>query len=196
MSARDRSHGVLFPLFLKLEGKRVVVVGGGAVGERKVVELLEAGAEVAVVAINATEATVAHARAGRLTLQLRAFEDRDLDGAWLAIAATGDAAVNESVLIAADARRIFVNAVDDPARASAYFASIVRRPPFTIAISSAGELPAMARLLREVLEAMLPPDRFIAQARALRRKWRRERTPMGERFAELVARLVTRPPKA
>ncbi len=180
----------LYPLFLRLEGRRVVVVGGGEVASRKVRELLATGARVSVVASHASDAIETWAAAGTLELARRAFEERDLDGAWLVIAATDDREVNASVAAAAETRQVFVNAVDDPNNASAYFASIVRRPPFTIAISSGGELPALSRLVREVIESALPEQRWVEAARALRAKWKREGTPMGERFGELVRRLV------
>jgi uroporphyrin-III C-methyltransferase/precorrin-2 dehydrogenase/sirohydrochlorin ferrochelatase len=181
---------MLFPLFLRLGGRLVVVVGGGTVGERKVSELLEAGAHVRVVAPEATPAVVAHAQAGRLEHRARAFLDADLDGAWLVIAATGKPEVNAHVARAAEARRLFVNAVDDPEHASALFASILRRPPFTIAISSDGELPGLSRLYREILELALPLERHVERARELRRRWRAEGTPMASRFEELVAALA------
>ncbi len=171
----------LYPLFLRLRGRRVLVVGAGSVGARKVRELLAAGADVRVVAL-----------AGELegvSVEHRAFVESDLDGVWLVIAATNDGAANRAIAEAAEKRRIFVNAVDDPPNASAFFGAVVRRPPFLIAISSSGELPALSRLLREVLESALPSDAWIAHARALRKKWKEEGTPMGERFGELVRRI-------
>jgi siroheme synthase-like protein len=179
----------LYPLFLRLGGRRVVVVGGGVVASRKVEELLEAGARVHVVAPELAASIEQAMVRGALTADARAFVDADLDGAWLVIAATDDPAVNRVVAAAAEARRVFVNAVDDPPNASAYFASIVRRAPFQIAISSSGELPALSRLLREVIEHVLPAERWIEIARGLRRRWRTEGLPMGERFGELVRAL-------
>jgi uroporphyrin-III C-methyltransferase/precorrin-2 dehydrogenase/sirohydrochlorin ferrochelatase len=108
------------------------------------------------------------------------------------IAATSDAAVQRAVAASCAARRVFCVAVDDPANASAYSGSVVRRAPFTIALSSSGETPGLTRLLREVLESALPPDEWVTRARALRKKWRVERTPMSERFAELVKGLTTK----
>jgi siroheme synthase-like protein len=178
----------LYPLFLKLEGRRVLVVGGGEVAARKVAELIEAGARPTVVAPAIAEAisTAIDARGERVACVRRAFEPTDVDGAWLVIAATDDPAVNRAVADAAEARGIFVNAVDDPPNASAYFGAIVRRAPFLLAISSSGELPALSRLFREVIEQLLPSDAWIEVARGLRRRWKAERRPMGERFAELV----------
>lgn len=182
----------LFPLFLALAGRRVLVVGGGAVAERKIGELLEVGAVVRVVAPETTAAVVAWAEAGAIELRARVFVEGDLDDVWLVVAATNVHDVNMSVAAAAEARRVFLNAVDDPAASSAYFASLIRRPPFTVAISSAGETPALSRLLREILERVLPEERWIAEARALRVKWRAEGTPMSSRFGELVRALAAK----
>ena len=81
---------------------------------------------------------------------------------------------------------MFCVAVDDPPNASAYGGAILRRGPVTVAISTSGEAPALARLLREVLEQALPEESFVDAARALREKWRNEKTPMASRFGELV----------
>ena len=176
----------LYPLFLRLEGREVVVVGAGVVAERKVDELLLAGAIVRVIAPDVTPTLGQLVALGRVHWEPRSFQAGDTKGAWLVIAATGDRAINAKVAEEAHAHRIFVNAVDDPPNASAFFASILRRHPFTIAISSSGELPGVSRLLREVLEAALPDASFIERARALRRKWKAEQTPHASRFEELV----------
>ena len=181
----------LFPLFLRLEGRRVLVVGGGTVGERKVRELLAAGAEVVIVATKPTAWLAAAAKNNKVMLHRRAFAPRDLVGAWLVIAATNDPRVNGRVARAAERRHVFVNAVDDPERCSALFGAIVRRDPFTIAISSRGEAPALSRLLREVLAQVLPDERWVERARALRARWKTRGTPMASRFGELVADFAT-----
>lgn len=183
----SRYHGPVFPLFLRLTGRTVVVVGAGSVGTRKIAELREAGANVRVVARDASEEVRALAAKRAITLELREFRAGDLDDAWLVIAATNDGESNRVVAAAAETRRIFCNAVDDPPNASAYFGAILRRPPFLVVISSSGEVPALSRLLREVLESALPPERWIESARALRRTWKAEGTPMNERFGQLVA---------
>lgn len=174
---------MLFPLFLRLEGKRVLVVGGGAVAERKAIDLADAGAAVLVVA---KEVTAALAADPRLTIERRAFEESDVDGVWLVVAATDDPVTQLRACEAADTAHLFSVAVDDPPNGSAYSASIIRRGPFTVAISSSGEAPALSRLLREVLEQALPDEEWLDAARALRERWRRDGTPMASRFAELV----------
>jgi siroheme synthase-like protein len=170
---------VLYPLFLKLEGRAVLVVGAGSVAERKVRDLLDAGAVVRVVA---PEGNVPEGAEWRR----RPFEETDLDGVWLAFAATDRPEVQRDVARACEARRIFLVAVDDIANASAYGGSIVRRDPYTIAFSSSGETPALTRLLREIFEQLLPEKDWIDAARALRERWKAQGTPMGSRFGELV----------
>lgn len=176
----------LLPIFLKLDGREVLVVGGGEVAERKIASLLEAGARVRVVSPSAADAVSLLARDGRVEWRQRAFEEGDVDGAWLVFAATSDAEVQRRVAGAAAARRVFCVAVDDPANASAYSGAVVRRPPFVVAISSSGAAPALARLVREVVEHVLPGDRWVEHATRLRAKWLAEGTPMADRFAELV----------
>lgn len=167
-----------------------MVVGAGAVAERKIASLLHAGATVRVVAPEATEELKALARDGRITWLERAFEEADLDGAWLVYAATSDAEVQRSVATAAEARRIFCVAVDDPPNASAYSAAVVRRPPMVVAISSSGAAPALTRLLREVIEHVLPAEEWIRRAEELRAEWLRDGTPMVDRFAQLVREIA------
>jgi uroporphyrin-III C-methyltransferase/precorrin-2 dehydrogenase/sirohydrochlorin ferrochelatase len=182
----------IYPLFLRLGGRGVLVVGAGAVAGRKIEALVEAGARVRVVAPSATARVRELADAGTVEWHANRFVEGDAEGAWLAIAATSDADVQRAVSAACAARRIFCIAVDDPPNATAYSGAVVRRPPFTIAISSSGETPALTRLVREVIEAALPSEQWVQHARALRKKWRAEKTPMGQRFAELVRDLAKR----
>ena len=181
----------LLPLFLKVAGKLVLVVGAGDVAERKIDSLLEVGAQVRVVAPHATDRVQELMREGRIEWHARPFDDADADGVWLVFAATSVAEVQGRVAEATRARRVFCVAVDDPSNASAYSGSVVRRPPFTIAVSSNGATPALTRLVREVIEHVLPGPQWVEHARNLRQKWLSEQTPMKDRFAELV-REVTR----
>jgi uroporphyrin-III C-methyltransferase/precorrin-2 dehydrogenase/sirohydrochlorin ferrochelatase len=176
----------LVPIFLKAEGALVVVVGAGPVGTKKALEWTEAGACVRVVAPAATSELVDAARARRLEHREKAFDASDLEGAFFVVAATNDARAQSAIAEAARARGLFVNAIDDLPNASAYAASTIRRAPFTIAIQSGGEAPALTRLLREILESALPAERWIAEARAMRARWKREGTPMEARFPELL----------
>jgi len=182
----------LFPLFLKLAGRAVLVVGAGAMAERKVHSLLASGARVHLVAPRATAELQRLAAEGLLAWAARRFEESDVEGAWLVVAATGQAETQQRVAAAAEARRVFLLAVDDPPNASAYSGAIVRRPPFQIAISSSGAAPALTRLLREIIEQVLPGDAWVEHARALREGWIADGTPIGERFGALVRDLKER----
>lgn len=183
---------VLLPLFLDVTGRNVLVVGGGTIAARKALELALARAKVHVVAPHIAPELRA-AASDSLTLEERTFEERDLDGVWLVFAATDDAAVQRRIKGECERARVFCVAVDDPPNASAYGGAIVRRGPVTIAISTSGEAPALARLLREILEQVLPDEGYVEAARALREKWKAEKTPMASRFGELVVAFKARP---
>jgi uroporphyrin-III C-methyltransferase / precorrin-2 dehydrogenase / sirohydrochlorin ferrochelatase len=173
---------MLFPLFLKLAGRGVLVVGAGPVGTSKTRSLLDVGARVTVVAPDVTAEVRELAAAGALALHARAFVDADLEGAWFVVAAaTPD--VNRAVATAAEARHTFVLAVDDPASASAYGAGVVRRGGVTVAVSTDGRAPALAGLLREGLEAVLPDElaSWTAEAERVRTLWKAAGVPMAER---------------
>ena len=177
---------VLFPVFLDLKDKVVLVVGAGVVATRKIDELAAMGATLRVVAPRVTAEIEARASAGALTLERRAFERNDVDDAWFVLASTDDAEAQRNVAEACEKARIFCIAVDDPPNASAYSGGVVRRGPMTIAISTSGEAPAVARLLRELLEQILPDEGYLDAARALRERWKADTTPMASRFGELV----------
>jgi uroporphyrin-III C-methyltransferase/precorrin-2 dehydrogenase/sirohydrochlorin ferrochelatase len=176
----------LVPLFVKLAGRAVVVVGGGAMAAVRVRQLAEAGAFVKVVAPEVREDVAAAAA----EVQRRPFAPDDLDGAWFAVAAATPA-VNRAVAEAAEARRILVNAVDDPARATAYTGGVVRRGDATVAISTGGRAPALAGLLREAIDAILPKDlaAWIETAEAERPTWKRDRVPLATRRPLLLRKL-------
>jgi uroporphyrin-III C-methyltransferase len=176
----------LFPLFLKLEGRRVLVVGGGAMASQRVRQLAEAGADIAVVAPEVRPEIAPLAS----EIALRPFRGADVDGAWIVIAAA-TAAVNRAVVAAAEARGVFVNAVDDPATATAYCGGVVRRAGALFAISTEGRAPALAALLREGLDALLPADldRWMARAEELRAEWKKARIAMAERRPKLLEAL-------
>jgi uroporphyrin-III C-methyltransferase / precorrin-2 dehydrogenase / sirohydrochlorin ferrochelatase len=182
----SRSATDLVPVFLKLEGRRVLLVGGGAVARAKLPELLRAGARVTVVAPEIHEEIAASA----VAVVVRRFEAGDVDGAWLVVAAASPE-VNREVAAAAEERRVFVNAVDDADRASAYTAGVFRRGGVTIAVSTEGRAPALAGLLREGLEALVPEDieAWVAAAWQLRQEQRAAGVPIKERRPRLLAAL-------
>lgn len=145
----------LFPLFADLRDRAVLVVGGGAVAERKVEALLQAGALPVVGSPDLTRALRTWREAGRIRWLAGEFHPDWLDKAWLVIAATDDAAVNRAVATAAEARRIFANVVDDAELSSFHVPAIVQRGPLQVAISSGGGAPMLARHLRRQLETLL-----------------------------------------
>jgi uroporphyrin-III C-methyltransferase / precorrin-2 dehydrogenase / sirohydrochlorin ferrochelatase len=168
----------LLPAFLKLEGRRVVIVGGGPMAASKLAELLKAGARVKVVAPEVRDEIVeAGVRVAR-----RPFRPADLDGAWYVVAAATPA-VNRAVARAARLRRVFVNAVDDKTNATAYLGGVVRRGGVTLAVSTEGAAPALAGLLREGLEAVLPNDlgAWRTLAARLRAGWKGAAIPLAWR---------------
>ena len=148
----------LFPIFLKLQDRPCLVVGAGEIAESKIHSLLTAGARVTVVSPEAKPDLVALAREGRLTWHRRDYAESDLDGAFLVVAATDEMTVNASVYQDAVNRNILCNAVDDPPNCDFYFPSVVRRDKLQIAISTAGESPALAQQLRKEIDEQLPND--------------------------------------
>ncbi|HEX7796049.1 MAG TPA: NAD(P)-dependent oxidoreductase [Vicinamibacterales bacterium] len=176
----------LLPIFVTLAGRRVLLVGGGTVAAAKLRQLQAVGADVVVVAPTVREEIV---RSG-VTVLRRPFEPADLEGVWFVVAAATPE-VNRAVAVAAEARRLFVNAVDDPPNASAFLSGVVRRADVTVAISTSGDAPALAGLLREALDAVLPEDldKWMAVAREERAKWRRDGVAMNERRPLLLEAL-------
>ena len=142
----------LFPMFVKLEGRRVVVVGGGEIAVGKIDALLQAGAKVVIVspAINSRLAVLVHEN--KIEWREKEFAPQDLESAFLVMAATSVPSVNESVYRAAEARGQLCNAVDDIQNCHFYYGSVVQRGDLQIAISTNGKSPALAQRLRKELE--------------------------------------------
>jgi precorrin-2 dehydrogenase/sirohydrochlorin ferrochelatase len=147
----------LFPMFLKLEGKRCLVVGAGKIGESKIRSLLAARAKVCVVAPWVTPTVSAWVRAGVLQWEARDFQPDDLNSIFLVIGATSSVQVNDFVYREAQKREILCNIVDDPGRCDFYYPSVVRRGDLQVAISTAGHSPALAQRLRREFESQLEP---------------------------------------
>ena len=148
----------LFPIFVKLQDRQVLVVGAGKVAEEKIPALLTAGARVRVVAPEAAAKIAGWAEQGKLEWRVKAFEPTDLNDAFLVIAATPASGVNEAVYREADARGILCNAVDDIEHCHFYYGSVVRRGDLQIAISTNGHSPALAQRLRKELENQFGPE--------------------------------------
>lgn len=183
----------LFPIFLKLTGRRCLVVGAGSIAESKIESLHAADAEVLVVATRVSQRVQQMADNGDIVLQVREFEDADLDGQFLAVAGTDVPEVNRAVFAGAQQRNILVNAVDDPPYCDYYFPSVVRRGDLQVAISTAGESPALAQQLRRELNEQLPLDLgpWLMELGRLRREVL-GMEPLGEQRKMLLHRLAQR----
>jgi precorrin-2 dehydrogenase / sirohydrochlorin ferrochelatase len=147
----------LFPMFLKLTGRRCLVVGAGQVGESKIAGLLETGAHIRVVALEASASVREWAQSGSIELELRHFKPEDLDGVFLAIVATSSRSLNERIYREAQRRDVLSNIVDVPDLCDFFYPSIVRRGDLQIAVSTAGKSPSLAQKIRQQLEKQFGP---------------------------------------
>ncbi|AXB00440.1 siroheme synthase CysG [Aeromonas caviae] len=171
------------PIFCRLDNKPVLLVGGGEVAERKARLLLDAGAQLTVVAPDLDPELAELAANGTIEWLAGEFAPQQLTGKWLVVAATDRREVNALVYQSANQARIFANVVDDPKRSSFIMPSIIDRSPLMVAISSGGKAPVLARLLREKLEALLPQHlgAVAAFAGSLRERVKARFASMGER---------------
>lgn len=160
----------LYPLFADLKDRRVLVVGGGHVAERKIRMLLDSAAAVEVVAERLSPWLREQARDGRVSHRALTFCPQQLEGAWLVIAATDDPALHRRIAEAAAQRQLWVNVVDDAALSSFQVPAVIDRAPLLVAISSAGSAPMLARSVRERIERMLAPT--IGSLAGLLERWR------------------------
>ncbi len=189
------------PLFADLKQRPVLIVGGGEVAARKIELLHRAGAQVWVVAQTLSSELEQQYQDGRIHWLAQDFLPEQLDNVFLVIAATNDTVLNAAVFAAADQRCILANVVDDQPLCSFIFPSIVDRSPLVVAISSSGQAPVLARILREKLEALLPTR--LSDMAAIAGRWRgrvkQHMASMGERrrfwehafsvrFASLISR--------
>jgi uroporphyrin-III C-methyltransferase/precorrin-2 dehydrogenase/sirohydrochlorin ferrochelatase len=174
---------MLLPLFLNVAGRRVLLVGGGPVAAAKLRQLLASAASVHVVSPAVVEDIERASASAAVTISRREFAASDLDDVWLAVAAATPE-VNRNVAAAAESRRVFVNAVDDPANASAFLSGVIRREGVTLAISTSGEAPGLTALLRQGIDELLPRRdlaNWVRAAREERRRWKAEGVPMDAR---------------
>lgn len=174
------------PVFLGFEGRPAVVVGAGRVAAAKIPALLAAGADVTVVAPEISPLI----DRSRVRVVERAFLPEDLDDAWF-VTAAAPSHVNRAVNQAAETRHIFVNAADDPRHATAYLGGTIARGGVTIAVSTSGSAPALAGLLREAIDGLLPSEvgTWLEQARELSRQQRAAGVPMELRRPQLLETL-------
>jgi precorrin-2 dehydrogenase/sirohydrochlorin ferrochelatase len=147
----------LFPMFAKLEGRRCLVIGAGKIGEPKIGGLIDTGALIQVVALQASDVVRAWATEGKITLELRAFVTDDLNGAFLAVVATASRALNGSIYREAQRRGVLCNVVDVPEYCDFYYPAVVRRGDLQIAVSTNGRSPSLSQKLRQQLERQFGP---------------------------------------
>jgi precorrin-2 dehydrogenase / sirohydrochlorin ferrochelatase len=151
-------HKPMFPIFLKLESRPCLVVGAGLIAEDKIQGLVGEGASIKVVAPEATATIRQWAATGLLQWEQRSFESSDLDGKFLVIVATFSREVNTRIFTEAHAKGILCNAVDDPENCDFYYPAVVKRGDLQIAISTAGQSPALAQRIRQELEKQFGPE--------------------------------------
>jgi siroheme synthase-like protein len=162
----------LFPMFVKLDGRRVLVVGAGRVGEPKIRGLLQTGAKIHVVAEEASAGVREWARNGEIALEERGFVLSDLDNVSLVVVATASRDLNELIFEEARSRRILCNVVDVPDQCDFYYPAVVQRGDLQIAISTSGQSPSLAQKIRQQLERQFGPGyaRWVAELGETRRK--------------------------
>jgi precorrin-2 dehydrogenase/sirohydrochlorin ferrochelatase len=183
----------LFPIFLKLEGRRCLVVGGGQVGTQKIAGLLDAGAQVTVIDPSPAVA-VREFLGSRVVWHARKYLPGDLDGIYLAIAATSDPAVNQRIYDEAQRRGILANVVDVPPLCDFYYPALVRRGALVVAVSSQGESPHLAQRVRDEISQLLPEelDEAVKRIGDERRRILRDHAP-GPKRLQLLRDLVYPP---
>lgn len=187
-----------YPVYLDMTDRPCLVVGGGPVAERKVAGLLDAGARLTVVSPSATDRLREWARADRIRLLPREYAAADLAGQAVVFVATDDGGINAGVARDARAVGVLVNAVDDPAHCDFILPAVLRRGEITVAVSTGGASPALARAVRDELGAYLDRDDYAALARVVtdvrrilrgqevRVPWERWQAALGEEVRALV----------
>jgi precorrin-2 dehydrogenase/sirohydrochlorin ferrochelatase len=180
-------------MFMKLEDRRVLVVGAGKVGESKIAGLLDSGALIKVVALEASEVVVQWARTGLIELEERAFTTDDLNDVFLTIVATSSPILNELIFTEAQRRGVLCNVVDVPEQCDFFYPSVVKRGDLQIAISTSGQSPFLAQRLREQLEEQfgVAYAEWVAELGATRREILKSSLP-AEQKRELLKSLASR----
>jgi precorrin-2 dehydrogenase / sirohydrochlorin ferrochelatase len=192
---RDMLETPFYMAAIKLKGRRCLVIGGGDVGLEKVEGLLLCDADVCLIAPEAVSELARYAAEGSITWEQREFHDGDLDGAFLAIAATSDTDVNVAVFKGAEQRAMLVNVVDVPPLCNFILPAIVRTGPLAIAISTAGASPALAkRMKREIAEAYGEPYARLAVILNDHRGWAKGTLPTYQDRKEFFEGIVNGDP--
>ena len=165
------------PIFLNIDGKPCVVIGGGVVAERKIFSLLDGGAKVTVITPEVTPGIDELFRTGRITLHRRLYEDGDLKGHLIAYSATNRRGVNRAVQGEARREGVLLNVVDDPGLCDFITPALVQRGALLLAVSTSGKSPAMARRIREQLESLFGEEYalFLELIGAIRMKLLKKR---------------------
>lgn len=148
----------MFPMMANLAGRRCLVVGAGRVAQAKIAGLLDTGAQIRVVAPQATAKIRSWARTGKIEWRDRAFQPSELDGMFLVVAATPSTPLHQEIFREAAQRGVLCNIVDVPALCNFYYPAVVQRGALQIAISTEGNSPALAQRLRKQLEAQFGPE--------------------------------------
>jgi precorrin-2 dehydrogenase / sirohydrochlorin ferrochelatase len=180
-----------YPIFLEMSGRKAVVVGGGPVAQRKIETLLEHGADVYVISRDLMPGLTERVKKGDINLLSDAFDEGQIEGAFIVIAATNDKALNQRISEAAKRRNILVNAVDQPEDCSFIVPSMIKRGGLMIAVSTSGKSPALAKRIREALSARFGKEYeyFLNIMARIRKQLLTEGIPEEERnrlFHELV----------
>lgn len=172
-----------YPVFLRVEGRPCLVIGGGEIAERKVASLLAAGASVTVVSPTLTAALRASIEAGQVTHHHRPYRSGDLDGFFLAYAATNDDSLHAEIAVEAHATGVPLNVVDRPQWCDFIVPSTLSRGDLTVAVSTAGGSPALARRVRREIEALIGPEyeQALTLLRSLRQRLQAAGLPVAER---------------
>ncbi len=147
-----------YPIFIELQGRRCLVIGGGREAQRKVEGLLAAGGNVTVISPKLTRDLQDLLAGGKIDLLQREYREGDVEGYQVVMVATDDGAVNAQVAAEGKRRRVWVNAADDPKNCDFILPAVVRRGKIVVAASTSGTSPALARRLREELEAYMTDD--------------------------------------
>ncbi len=185
-----------YPAYLDIAGRRAVVIGGGTIAERKVQQLLASGADVMLVSPDATPEVELLAAEGRVRWVKRPYVTGDLAGAWIAVAATDDEAVNRAANEEAEREKTLLNVVDDAELCGFIAPSVVERGPVTIAVSTAGTSPALARKLRELIGGAQNPPHYDHEPFCRCIEWADAASVLTEVRAELKARQQPATPEA
>jgi precorrin-2 dehydrogenase/sirohydrochlorin ferrochelatase len=184
----------LFPLFLRLQGRLVTVVGGGKIAESKIPGLLEAAARIRVIAPSVSPKIADWIRANEIEWWSKTFAHGDLQDTHLVIAATSSSSVNHEVFLEAEAQKIWCNSVDDIENCHFYYGSIVQRGDLQIAISTNGKSPALAQRIRTELETQFGPEYALwLEWLGAARETLRATSENHELTKELLHRLASRP---